>query len=167
MTYVAIVIERHFSEQKHGSCEMRTRANDRYLQVEANGQMLYVHRLVAAAILGRALLDGEHVHHKDRNKHNNAPENLEILSNADHTRLHHPPQTVCQHGHSMNDAYIRPDTGQRMCGSCNLQRAKRYYYTHPTGEYKCESCATVFVARRRRTGRKFCSAQCYHRGGIQ
>lgn len=38
----------------------------------------YEHRLVAEKILGRRLRRGEQVHHKDKNKANNKPSNLEI-----------------------------------------------------------------------------------------
>ena len=47
------------------------------------------HRIVAEKMLGRPLQEGEVVHHKDGNKRNNAPENLEIFaSQAEHARWH-------------------------------------------------------------------------------
>ena len=46
------------------------------------------HRVVAEALLGRPLRADEHVHHIDQNKHNNAPENLLVLSASDHLALH-------------------------------------------------------------------------------
>ncbi len=47
------------------------------------------HRVVAEQLLGRALLPGEVVHHKDHNKRNNDPSNLEVLdSQSEHCRLH-------------------------------------------------------------------------------
>ena len=36
------------------------------------------HRLVMARLLGRPLTDEETVHHKDNNKENNAPDNLQL-----------------------------------------------------------------------------------------
>lgn len=56
---------------------------------KANSQgYVYLHRVVAEKKLGRLLEDWEVVHHKDRNKQNNNPENLEVLSEYDHARLH-------------------------------------------------------------------------------
>lgn len=46
------------------------------------------HREVMAAHLGRKLLRGQHVHHKDGRRTNNALSNLELLSASDHSRLH-------------------------------------------------------------------------------
>lgn len=47
------------------------------------------HRRVAEAMLGRPLKRGEVVHHKDENKHNNSPDNLEVLeSQSVHASLH-------------------------------------------------------------------------------
>lgn len=47
------------------------------------------HRAVAEAKIGRALLPGEIVHHKDSNKRNNHPDNLEVLTQTEHIRMHH------------------------------------------------------------------------------
>jgi hypothetical protein len=53
------------------------------------------HRYVMAQQLGRLLLNSEIVHHKDENKLNNHPDNLELLSgDAEHKRLHHPDAWV-------------------------------------------------------------------------
>lgn len=50
---------------------------------------IFLHRLVAEQMLGRPLLASEVVHHRDGDKTNNAPENLEVMSRSDHLRLHH------------------------------------------------------------------------------
>lgn len=47
------------------------------------------HRIVAEKMLGRELLPGEVVHHIDRNKRNNNPDNLMVFKNqAEHTLWH-------------------------------------------------------------------------------
>lgn len=48
----------------------------------------YEHRLVAEAKLGRALSPNEHVHHINEVKTDNRPENLEVLTPAEH-RVEH------------------------------------------------------------------------------
>lgn len=49
---------------------------------------VYEHIVVAENKLGRSLCVGEHVHHIDKNRANNAPENLAILSNSAHSLTH-------------------------------------------------------------------------------
>lgn len=51
-------------------------------------QYEYVHRLVAKGHLGRELRDDEHVHHINRDTVDNAPENLVVLPEGAHIRLH-------------------------------------------------------------------------------
>lgn len=46
------------------------------------------HRTVAEKILGRKLTEKEIVHHIDGDKRNNAPENLQVMTQAEHFRLH-------------------------------------------------------------------------------
>lgn len=46
------------------------------------------HRLVAEHSIGRLLLPGEIVHHKDRDPLNNHPENLQVMTQSDHRKLH-------------------------------------------------------------------------------
>lgn len=48
----------------------------------------HMHRVVAEQMLNRPLAKGEIVHHKDGDKWNNSPENLEIMSQSEHIKLH-------------------------------------------------------------------------------
>lgn len=49
----------------------------------------HTHRVVAEIKLGRKLLPGETVHHRDDTKTNNDPDNLDVLpSQAEHMRRH-------------------------------------------------------------------------------
>lgn len=46
------------------------------------------HRVVMERKLGRKLRKGEIVHHVDHNKKNNHPDNLQVMSQAEHCRIH-------------------------------------------------------------------------------
>lgn len=48
-----------------------------------------LHRYIVERHLGRPLSEDEIVHHKDKNKTNNDISNLQIMTNAEHTKLHH------------------------------------------------------------------------------
>lgn len=49
---------------------------------------VYEHRVVAEEFLGRPLRKDEEVHHLDENKTNNHPENLLVLTQSQHQKLH-------------------------------------------------------------------------------
>jgi hypothetical protein len=56
-----------------------------YHCIKVEGREKKVHRLIMEKVLGRPLLPTEDIHHKDGNKLNNEPENLELLSHSDHS----------------------------------------------------------------------------------
>ena len=47
-----------------------------------------VHDLVVEAIIGRRLEKHEVVHHKDQNRKNNDPSNLQLMTRSEHQKLH-------------------------------------------------------------------------------
>jgi len=59
-----------------------------YLQIRLNGKRKYLHRIVAEQTIGRELKVTEQVHHIDHDKLNNSPDNLVVLSPAQHARYH-------------------------------------------------------------------------------
>lgn len=54
------------------------------------------HRKVAAAKMSRPLKPGEDVHHKDNNKANNRPENLDVMPHGEHTKTSVKGRKVAQ-----------------------------------------------------------------------
>lgn len=53
-----------------------------------------LHRVIAEARLGRYLSEDEIVHHKDHNPENNHWDNLEVMTQAEHARLHREEENV-------------------------------------------------------------------------
>lgn len=87
------------------------------------------HRLVAEKILGRELKKGEIVHHKDNNKHNNNPNNLEVMTQAEHARLHY----LLSGGQGIKNAILKNTKYGPKClfRSCKLPNKKgRAYCPH-------------------------------------
>lgn len=56
--------------------------------VVCNGIYVRRSRVMLAAKLGRALLPSEHAHHDDKDRSNDAPGNVELLTAAEHNRHH-------------------------------------------------------------------------------
>lgn len=83
--------------QKLKATKKANRVNCKWARVNSNGYLEVttgghvgraVHRVLVEVIIGRPLKTDEHVHHKDGDKTNNDPRNLEILSSSEHARSH-------------------------------------------------------------------------------
>lgn len=61
---------------------------------------VYEHQLIAEKKIGRFLRKGEVVHHIDMDKSNNNPNNLIVMTNQEHVKLHH----MLKNGASISDA---------------------------------------------------------------
>jgi hypothetical protein len=89
---------RRYGDPNYITPEAQRRANNRASQLarfDAIKETTYrkhhgrhEHRIVAERLLGRPLAKGEIVHHKDGNKHNNDPSNLEVMTQSEHMKLH-------------------------------------------------------------------------------
>lgn len=53
-----------------------------------NGEKVYIHREVLEKKIGRKLLPHEIAHHKDHDKQNNNPDNLEVKNKITHGKVH-------------------------------------------------------------------------------
>lgn len=63
--------------------------NNGYVWVWDGDVIVPEHQLIAERSAGRKMVMGEHVHHINSIRDDNRPENLVILSHADHMRIHH------------------------------------------------------------------------------
>ncbi len=76
---------------KDGTCANtidRAGLVQRYIRVSAGPQRgQYVHRMIAAAKLGRPLRDDEEVDHDNGDTFDNAPENLIVRTMSEHAKL--------------------------------------------------------------------------------
>ena len=72
---------------------------DGYVLEYRDGKQQFQHRVVAESMLGRKLVAGECVHHKNGRKGDNDPNNLEIVqSHAEHMKEHCDSQTMKRRG---------------------------------------------------------------------
>lgn len=78
----------------------RRRRRDGYWLIWTPDGERLEHRVVAERSLGRPLQADEIVHHRDGDKGNNAPSNLEVMSQREHARLHAPGMHAARYGHA-------------------------------------------------------------------
>ena len=157
-----------------------------YRQIWVGKEKILEHRHVAQESLGRKLLDSEFVHHINRDKLDNRPENLQVVaSNAEHRALHatgfrsetHKQCTACREiklrsaFDAGNKNHPKGDPNFTECKQCrSAYFAKRYAEGKTTvqrkgrvkwaesGHTECASCHTVTHAYR---SRGLCS-RCYY-----
>ena len=64
------------------------RSGKHYRAIKVDGRKVDYHRYIMQEHLGRPLKRSEVVHHINGDKHDNRIENLEVMTLAEHTRLH-------------------------------------------------------------------------------
>ena len=85
--------DKYFVQSKHPQWKNGC-INHGYRQLHLGNKKEYEHRYVMERHLGRELKYSEHIHHKDRNKLNNSIGNLQIMTQSEHSKLHHPKKTI-------------------------------------------------------------------------
>lgn len=151
-----------------------------------------LHVAVWERVHGQPLPDGHVVHHVDHDVTNNDPGNLQLLTRADHIRLHnleHPrgvaaPAYQEQRSAKARDSWADRPERERTCTVCAtvfMSKGQRAMYCSPQckaaafradhrergdaplPERECEWCGTGFIPPDRRT--VYCGGQCRQRAG--
>lgn len=87
----------HFRDINHGEHQVKAGKQGALYAISkrGSGKVGYIkelgkhqHRRVVEKIIGRKLRSDEIIHHKDHNKHNNDPSNLQIVTRSEHARIH-------------------------------------------------------------------------------
>jgi hypothetical protein len=79
------------SEEQRRRASFRDKDALRYSGKRTNYVKLggvHMHRVVMEKVLGRKLVKGEIVHHIDGDKWNNNPDNLQVMTQSEHIKLH-------------------------------------------------------------------------------
>jgi len=63
-------------------------ASGNYKFITVDGKTVPEHRYIVEQFIGRKLKSSEHVHHINRDPSDNHIDNLQIVSNSEHARLH-------------------------------------------------------------------------------
>jgi len=95
--------------------------------------IVYLHRLIMENLLDRYLSEDEIVHHKDENRSNNNPLNLELTTQSEHTRQHNTylEIKICQ----VCKKEFKPDKNKRKYCSHECDQVGRKKIQWPSIEY--------------------------------
>lgn len=131
-----VAVDRFFSKVTENGvaagCWLWTAARryDGYGIYGIQGKTHYAHRW-AFELLRTEIPSGLHLDHLCRVKHCCNPWHLEPVTSRENFLRGQAPGAValrtglCQRGHSMADAYVRPRTGYRECATCRRERQAR------------------------------------------
>lgn len=158
-----------------GGC--RTVRRDGYVMVYARGHpcahksgMAFEHRVIVSDLLGRPLKRSEIVHHKNGNPSDNRPENLVLMSQGDHCRVHFEgvrktKPLMCKYC----SAFFYPNNKRQLC--CSHTCGAKLMHAEGRGSWKdhvrptrvCGWCEVEFTTKRTAPDAKCCSRSCGQR----
>jgi predicted nucleic acid-binding Zn ribbon protein len=119
----------------------------RYRQIKTpDGRKILEHRYVMEQALGRRLKRWEQVHHKNRNRLDNRPENLELVTSEQHGHRHtrHATVKVCVVCGTQFTPHKTKRLRQQTCSpACRGELISRRNAEH-TESKECIVCGTVF-----------------------
>jgi hypothetical protein len=112
---------------------------------QRGGRYMFEYRLIAESVIGRPLRDDEVVHHINGDSTDNRPENLQVMTPSEHSRLHYPEsaarvrarleawraaQTHCPNGHQYtpDNTITNAKPGRPRCRQCTRDYQWRYYH---------------------------------------
>lgn len=116
----------------------------------------FLHRAIYEKHYG-PIPKGFHIHHKDHNKNNNAPENLELKSGRQHLSDHQKGHGRYPHAALAGlKVWRQTDAGRAFAHSMGK---RNQHFMRSEASFTCECCSKQFVAQIKGTNR-FCSNAC-------